>query len=602
MSRYFAALAAITLILPAAPAAPVSQEGGKGAAFPYTAKSPIVVCLNGYERARERFSKLVEAALPNEAPKLIKRFDEVLEKVLHERKLTAVRKDARLFVALNDLGGILENDQPPLAVLVPVTSYKEFRQTFLTVEELKSIDQGKDGVDTIKTAAFGEEMPAYLVDLKDYVAVTTDKATAGVYAGKYARASADQLGPELAESFLKADVGIYVNMDAVNEQFGDQIRGIKGLIDFGIQQAAQQGTLPGFSAKQMDALKTLLKGAFQAAEDCRAVVFAAEFRPDGLALRLQARFADDSASAKLISLEKPTALAEIGQLPNGLGVYGGVRFGRTISELLRDIGQDLSTTAEDVQGARLIEGHRKDLHASGHQGDISATMAPGVSITVSNYSDPAKAVRALTKTYKAVAAGGRVNSVILKAAPRVNDEAEKLGSFTFAEVQLRYDFDATVADLPDPVKEATLQSLTRSLTPETRMWIGTDGKVVLSVTAKEWKDAKDLLERYRDAKRSVGADAAFKLTRSQLPAEANVVVIAETGSAIHTMMDSLRATGEALPGFPRIPALKPAKGEPTYVGMAVVLRGETASVTAFVPTSALAAGGKILEPLFKNIE
>jgi len=602
MSRYFVALAAITLVTPALLAEPKSQEGGKTTGFPYAAKSPIVVCLNGYERARERLSKLVAAALPNEAPKLSKRFDEALEKLLDGRKLTAVRKDARVFLVLNDLGGILENDQPPLAVLVPVTSYKEFRQTFLTAEEQKSVDQGRDGVDAIKTAAFGEEMPAYLVDLKDYVAVTTDKATAGTYAGKYTRAGADQMGPELAESFLKADVALYVNMDAVNEQFGDQIRGIKGLIDFGIQQAAQQGTLPGFSAKQMDALKTLLKGAFQAAEDCRSVVVAAEFRPDGLALRLQARFADDSASAKLISLEKPTALAELGQLPSGLGVYGGVKFGRTIGELLRDMSQDLSTTAEDVQGARLIEGHRKDLHASGHQGDISATMAPGVSITISNYSDPAKAVRALTKTYKAVAAGGRVNSVILKAAPRVNDEAEKLGEITFAEVQLKYDFDATVADLPDPVKEATLQSLTRSLTPETRMWIGTDGKVVLSVMAKEWKDAKELLARYKDAKNSVGADAAFKLTRSQLPAEANVLVIAETSSAITTMVDSLRATGEALPGFPKIPVLKPAKGEPTYVGLAVVLKGETASITAFVPTSALAAGGKILEPLFKNIE
>ena len=144
-------------------------------------------------------------------------------------------------------------------------------------------------------------------------------------------------------------------------------------------------------------------------------------------------------------------------------------------------------------------------------------MAPGVSITVSQYADPAKAVRALTKTYKAIAAGGRVNSVILKAAPRVNDEAEKHGDFTFAEVYLKYDFDATVADLPEQVKEATLQSLMRTLTPDSRTWIGTDGKIVVSITAKEWKEASELLGQYQDAKRSVGADAAFKATRRSSP-------------------------------------------------------------------------------------
>ena len=134
-------------------------------------------------------------------------------------------------------------------------------------------------------------------------------------------------------------------MDAINDQFGEQIRGFKGLIDFGIQQAVQQGTLPGFSKKQMDALKTLFKGAFQGVEDCRSVVLAAEFRPDGLAVRLQARFAEGSPSAKLISSENADARSLMSESSRaGSGVYGGVRFGKTISELLRDISQDLSTT------------------------------------------------------------------------------------------------------------------------------------------------------------------------------------------------------------------------------------------------------------------
>jgi hypothetical protein len=600
MSRFVLAVLVAAVSTPVLLAAP--QDGGKAAGFPYPAKAPIVVCLNGYEKARERLTALATAALPLEGPKLVKRLDEGLENLLEGRKLSAVRKDARLFLVINELGRLFEDDQPPLAVLIPVTNYKDFRTSFLTAEELKSIDRGREGVDAIKTAAFGEECPAYLVDLKDYVALTLDRMTADAFAGKFNRASAEQMGPGLAESFLKADLALYVNMDSVNDQFGDQIRGIKPLIDFGLQQAAQQGTLPGFSQKQMDALKSILRGALQGIEDCRAIVAAVEFRPDGLAARVQARFADDTDSAKLISRERPVAFAEIGKMPTGLALYGGVKFGRAISEAVRDISQDLATTAEDAQGLRLIELHRKDLAAAGHQWDYSATAAPGVAITISNYADPEKAVRALTKTYKAIAAGGRVNTVLVKSAPEVRDEAQTLGDFVFSEVRLKFDFAATVADLPEQVREATLQSLKRNATEDTRMWIGTDKKLVVSITAKDWSAAKALLDQYLDGKRSVGAQAGYKLTRAQLPAEANYLLIAETGSALTALLNQLRDTAEFIPGFPRIPEIKRIEGEPTYIGFAVTLKGDTASITIFIPTGALAVGGKILAPLFKNIE
>jgi len=410
------------------------------------------------------------------------------------------------------------------------------------------------------------------------------------------------MGSELAESFLKADLAVYVNMDAIHNQFGDQIRAFKGVIDFALQQAQQQGMFPGFSKRQMDAMKVVLKGVFQGIEDCRAVVVMAEFQPDGLALRLQSRFVENSPSAKLLGLEHPTPLEEVSKLPTGLGLYGGTKFGKTIAEALRDINQDFSTSDDDARGAMLIEEHLKDLAAAGHQADFTASTAPGLSITVSNYQEPAKAARALTKIYKAIAAGGKANSAILKAAPRVSDEAEKHREFMFSEVLLKYDFEATVAGLPDQVKDATLENLKRTLNEKTTMWIGTDGNVVVQLTAKDWTAAKGLLDKYLDGKQSVGADAGFKLTRSHLATDANMLFIAETGSALTMLVDSLRSTGEALPGFPTLPPLKKVKGDPTYVGMSVTLKGDTASVTAFVPTSAITVGRKMLDALFKNIE
>ena len=189
MSRFLFAIAVLFLAMPAFSAEPATAQapakGGKGAAYPYPARAPIVVSLNGYEQARERLTKLLTTALPKEAPKLTKRFDDELAKVLKGRKLNAIRKDARLFVVVNDLANLFGEDHLPVAVLVPVTTYKEFRESFLTRDELKTFDAGRDNVDAIKTEAFGDEITIHMVDLKEYVAITPDKATADTYAGKY---------------------------------------------------------------------------------------------------------------------------------------------------------------------------------------------------------------------------------------------------------------------------------------------------------------------------------------------------------------------------------------------------------------------------------
>jgi hypothetical protein len=602
MSRLILVAAFLVLVAPNHAAGQAPAQEVKVGTFPYPASAPVVVCLNGYDKARERLEKLLTLALPIEGPKIAKQLQEELDHVFEDRKLTAVRTDARIFLVVNNLADLFEDDAPPVSVLVPVRAYKEFRDTFLTKEELKTLDVGRDGVDTIRTPAFGAEMPLYMVDLKDYVALSTNRGSAELYAAKYVVGSADAMGPGLAESFLKSDLALFVNMDAINDRYGDEIRGIKGLIDFALQQALQEGMLPGFNKKQMETVKVVLKGLFQGVEDCRAVVVTAEFLPQGLSLQLKARFAENSASANQLALERPSPFADVARLPVGLGIYNGTRFGTTFSELLREMSQGFSTTEEDMRGEQLIEKHLADLGAAGHRGETSASAAPGQSITVMHYRDPNGAVRALTKTYKAVAAGGKVNAAILKAAPRVSDDSAKHREFTFSEVRLSFDYEATVAGLPDQVKLATLHSLKRTMNEQTTLWIGTNDKVVVQLMAKDWNDAKTLLDKYLDGKPSVGETAGYKLTRSYLPVEANVLVIAETGAALEGLMDALRSAGDAIPIIPPIPALKRANGEPTYVGMAIALKEDTVTMSAFVPTGAITTSRKILEAVFKKIE
>jgi hypothetical protein len=602
MSRYLLATVALALAAPGLIAAPVPPDGGKGTVFPYPAKAPLVVCLNGYDKARDRLNKMLTAALPKDAAMITKLLDDQLDKLLKDRKLKAVRKDARAFFVLNDLAGLIDGN-PAVSVLVPVTTYKEFLETFLTKDEFGTLEKGRDGVDLIKTFATGDEHTVYLVDLKEYAAITIDKDTADAYAAKYTAGSSDAMGSDLAETFVKGDLAVYVNMEAINEKFGDQIRAFKGLIDFILQQAQQQGALQALNKKQIEAMKVIFKGLLQGVEDCRAVVAAGEFRPEGLMVRIQARFADDSMSAKLLASEPPSGLTDFGKLPAGLGIYQASHFGKTIGEILRTMSQEFATTEEDARGADLLEQHLKDLADAGPGAEFTATLLPGSAISVTAYKDADKAAKALSKAYKAVAAGGRIGGVVVKTAPRVGDEAEKANGFVFSSVNLTFDFEASVAGLPEAMKDATLETMKRQVTEKMTHWIGSNGKVVVRLTAKDWKAAKVLLEKYLDGKETLASTAGYKRVRGQLPSEANLIMIAEVEAALTGVITSMKAVADSVPGFPRLGPLKKLQGgEPVYIGMAVTLKNDVATVTAYVPVEAITAGRTILESLFKKIE
>jgi hypothetical protein len=112
-----------------------------------------------------------------------------------------------------------------------------------------------------------------------------------------------------------------------------------------------------------------------------------------------------------------------------------------------------------------------------------------------------------------------------------------------------------------------------------------------------------VLDEYRGGKSGVGGDPGFKQTRKNLPAEASIVGLAETGQLIQSLAEQLKMLADTVPGF-QVPlgGVKAVKGEPTYMGLALTLKRETATVDVFVPGAAMNVAVKMLAPLFKNIE
>jgi hypothetical protein len=593
-------VAAIALAAPAT-AAPAPTVG-KNVIFPYPAKVPLVVQVNGFERARERLGKMLEALPPAEAKLVKEHLESGLKKALTGRSLSAVPKDGRLFLVVHDFSK-LGDDEPALSVLVPVTSYKDFKASALTTAERKTAEKAGEGVESIKSAASGEEVTLYLVDLKEYVAISPSKETAQEYTGKYTRAESSAMGDDLGASFLAADVALTVNMDVINDKYGDQIRQFKGLIDFALGQAQMGGMIPGLNKKQIDMVKVVLNGFVQAIEDAQGVVIAAEFRPEGLNLRGQVQFASDSPSDKMLKPETPTPLANLAKLPRGLNTYGGSKFGKKFADLTRQFAQEFAAGDDDEKGAKQVEKLLAEVAAAGPQGEFAAGSPPDLAMTVTAYQNPTQAIAALTKLYQGLPASGRFANMVLKEKPKVTESAQTYRGFTFTEVRLTLDFAATVESLPENVREMTLNSLKRVLKEKTVFWIGTDGKVVTQLTAKDWEAAKKLLDEYLDGKTVIGSVAGFQVTRKNLPDDATAVSLFETGQMLIMLIEQVKTAAAAFPGgLPAIGTPKAVKGDPTYVGMAITLKPRVATVDGFLPGSAMNVATKMLLPLFQNIE
>jgi len=590
-----------TPIRAAAPAPPAT----KNVTLPYPAKVPAVLTIYGIERSRNRLAQTLKALPPADAATFKKELDGGLDELLKGRKLTAVGKDARAFVVVHDIARLFEVE-PAVAVLIPVTNYKDFRGTFLTDDERKSLDTGKDGIDTIKTAAFGGEHAIYLVDLKEYVVLTADKSTAEVYTGKYTRALTGSMGPDIANSYLAADVALYVNMDVINDLYGDQIRQFKGLIDFALMQAQAGGMLPGLNKEELEAAKVVLTGLFQAVEDSQGVLLAVEFRPEGVNLRAQLKFVDDSPTGKMLKPETPDSMADISKLPRGFNNYGGTRLGKKFTDLFNQFTTEFAAPEDNEKASEQIKKLQTELVAAGSQWTLSAGSAPESSLAITGYQDATKAASAYTRLYKAVPAGGRVHDIVVKQKPTVTEKAQTIGGFTLTEIQVVYDFEATVKDLPDNVREATLSGMKRMTREKVTYWIGTDGKVFVQLTGKDWDAARKSLDQYLSGNSIVASAPGYQVTRKNLPATANVLLLFETGELIVSLLEQAKSAADSLPGggggLPPIGKVKPVKGEPTYVGLAVTLKQEIATIDVFVPGTALNVAAKMLTQLFKNVD
>jgi hypothetical protein len=573
-------------------AAPVGKGDPAKVELPVPAKSLVVVQVNGVGTARERLTKFLEAALPDLAVKANKNLDTFLKDQLAGRDLSALTPDGRAYLVLTSFDSILQGEAPA-AVLLPTADYKTFREKFLTADERNSFETGRGGVNQIESSG----RPVYLVHnaKSGYVAVTADQETAELFAGKFEPLTGAKIGGAVAPVVLGSDVSIYVNLAEINDRYGDQLFQLRGLF----QGLLQQGGM-GLDKRQLEQARVVYGALFQAVEDGTGLALGAEFRPEGLLIRAEVALGKGTESAKLFAAERPAPLDRLGTLPRGEALYTAGRLSPELAKAMAALSREFAAGEDEDRAAQAIERYT-DLLA-GAEGWLSAGSGPQGSLQVLTAKDPAMLAEAHLKVLRNLPEAGWYQNIVLKEKPEVREAEQTHRGFALARATLRLDLEASAGTIPDEnLRQATIESMRRLVSERTTYWFGTDGKQYVQVSGKNWDAARKLLDAYLDGKETIGSDEAFQAVRKQLPAEASQVIVAEVGRTLGSFGDYMKAIVEALPAFPGLDLaeLKPARGEPTYAGVAVVLKPGSVGATVVIPSAAVRTGRTVLAPLFE---
>jgi hypothetical protein len=276
-------------------------------------------------------------------------------------------------------------------------------------------------------------------------------------------------------------------------------------------------------------------------------------------------------------------------MPAGQMVYLGLRTSRATFQALSRL---LTGVPGDDPGAQAVRAALDELAKAGPGDTLDAFSLPAAGLKAVRYDDPARAVEATLRMLENLRAGAAFQSGFLKDKPVVKRNAEKYGGFELSSVELDWDLEKMVEgsgpgkELPEEARKQLAAAMKSLLGERLRCWIGTDGKVLLQVTAPDWPAARALLDAYTKGGDGAGADETFRLARKELPGEATLLVLVDPVPYVGALLKIARPLIEANAPLPiRLPEA-PARWKPAFAGKSLTLRPERASLDVFFSATA----------------
>jgi hypothetical protein len=582
----WAVLIALLFAAPLAVAAPAPEAANPLSVVP--AGAMMVVHLKGWENGRERFLTLLKAAMPEVAPLLRQQIDAGLRAALaNGRTLKGVSKDGSVMLVFTEVptppvwflfgfgpGGGPNTTWNDLAstttLLVPVTSYADFRNGLLLEDERKRL-KAEEGYEYLPIT---DDVAVCFVDRKDgYAAVTFDKKLAAKFAGKITGADRD-MPKDLAKKFLDADVSVWFNAARFNTKYAKDIDQLKKDMLAGLDQLPPGNALTEF-------VKPLTEPGFQVFSECETFVLAAEFRADGLAVGATAEFSPSGQFNTALKGAQPTALDELAKMPQGFAGY-------SITEVRAGLFKDNPGLLLGVLGDPDDKDLRKACQAfvdAGPRLRVDASGFPWQGVQVWTCDDPAKAAAAQLKVFEAMKQGHSLMGIPLKEKPKVKAVVQKHGGFELHQAKLVWDPEEVARRMGIPAGQQDFLDFVKSwVGEEMNVFFGTDGKRLVVATGKDWDVAKGHLDRYLRGERPLAEQQAFKEVRKGLPAEATTLILGDVPLCTATFYDALKPAfvknGQPLTdGF----QVAIGQGKPNYAGLAMTVRPRRLSMDFFMP-------------------
>jgi hypothetical protein len=591
---YWLGLAALALVVGSA--RPIAAGPAEDAASPLAqvpAKAPIVIHIRGVEQTKDRLIAMIKEALPDLGGKAEEKINSHIKELLEGRSLKGMAKNGPAFFVFNELPKNNEDEQEykkKVAFLVRVTKYAEFRDGLLTEDERKELKK-ENGYE--KTKFNGDDV--YFVNRGEWTVVAPSKESAKALANKPPQGLDGKLAKDLAAKLLDSDAAVYVDMAAVRAQFGDQIADAKKDLEDHIGGA---DNIPGLQKSQSELVKKLIPPLFQAFEDSQAVVFACDFRKPGLAIHAQGSVGAGTKTNQMLKGMKPSAFDELGRMPAGMMSYSAI-------QLHDGWAKDLSGYLFGAQGGDDEKENKKlkaaidELISAKPRSRLDATSLPLKTFQVWTFDDPAKAVAAQLKVVRALEVGDTFQVAPIKD-PKVKENAEKHGNFTFHSYSATWDFEKMVENMGDAgglpgMKEAMPNFMKKLVGSDLHVWFGTDGKSVIQASGKDFKDVQAQLDRFTKGQKTIGEETAYKEARKHMPKEATFLTLVDFPAYLRGMMDGF----QALAPIP-LPLGAAGKSKTTFLGMAVTAKPERGSFDLWIPGATAQEIYKMVEPLIKQ--
>jgi hypothetical protein len=544
--------------------------------------APVIVHLRGIEGTKDRLLVMLKKALPELAPQIEAFLDRALKEgeFSEGRKPRGLAKDGPAFLVLLDLP--VPPNEPKFAYIAFVTKYEAFRDNALTEAERKTLKAETEGYESATLDA-GE--PIFFVHKGDVAVVTLDKDVAKSFT-KDQKGSQDRVSKEQAQKLLGTDIGVYVDMGAVNKTYAEQIKST--------HQAAKDGLKGAENAvdkSQRGALalaQKIVDPAFQAIEDSGALLLTFEFRPAGLAVHLETELKPGSATATALQGTKLSAFAGLDGMPAGQIGYSAMQSNKAVMKLLGELLFGIQADPDD-KDMKALRSALDEMVSADPGTRLDAYNVPVQGLQIALFADPARAVAAQVKLIETLTSGTTYGGGLLKEKPKVTPKAKKNGDLEFTSVELVWDLEKMAAGvgggalpLPDDAKKQLAEGFKKLLGERQTVWIAADGKAVVQISARDWAVAEKLLDQHARSTNTAGSNVAYRDVRKEMPAEASFLALVDVPRYVGLILEFAKPIIENTVPIPlKLPAT-PSDLHVTYCGTAVTLKSDRASVDVFV--------------------